>query len=175
MAGSAPLDPDLIANLDPNSAGILGQAPRVDPFHVRQVNEDEMVEEVDMSGRPPERLQAEGIDGPIAVVGGGASVSSYKLHRAGLNVVCVPRSIENDIAATSVSFGFNSALSFTIEMLDRAGKRRSPRARLALSRSWASRPAGSHCRQGLPSAPTSSSSPRFPRTSRRWPRASKTG
>jgi 6-phosphofructokinase 1 len=31
----------------------------------------------------------------------------------------VPRSIENDIAATAVSFGFNSALSFTIEMLDR--------------------------------------------------------
>ena len=33
--------------------------------------------------------------------------------------MCVPRSIENDIAATTVSFGFNSALSFTIEMLDR--------------------------------------------------------
>ena len=33
--------------------------------------------------------------------------------------MCVPRSIENDIAATAVSFGFNSALSFTIEMLDR--------------------------------------------------------
>ena len=33
--------------------------------------------------------------------------------------MCIPRSIENDIAATMVSFGFNSALSFTIEMLDR--------------------------------------------------------
>ena len=44
----------------------------------------------------------------------------YKLHRKGLNTVCIPRSIENDIASTSVSFGFNSALSFTIEMLDRA-------------------------------------------------------
>jgi 6-phosphofructokinase 1 len=33
--------------------------------------------------------------------------------------VCIPRSIENDIAATTVSFGFNTALSFTIEMLDR--------------------------------------------------------
>ena len=33
--------------------------------------------------------------------------------------MCIPRSIENDIAATAVSFGFNSALSFTIEMLDR--------------------------------------------------------
>jgi 6-phosphofructokinase 1 len=34
--------------------------------------------------------------------------------------VCIPKSIENDIAATSISFGFNSALSFTIEMLLRA-------------------------------------------------------
>ena len=40
--------------------------------------------------------------------------------RKGLNTVCVPRAIENDIAATLVSFGFNSALSFTIEMLDKA-------------------------------------------------------
>ena len=44
----------------------------------------------------------------------------YKLHRKGLNAVCIPRSLENDIAATMVSLGFNSALSFTIEMLDRA-------------------------------------------------------
>ena len=34
--------------------------------------------------------------------------------------MCVPRSIENEIAATPVSFGFNTALSFTIEMVDRA-------------------------------------------------------
>ena len=51
---------------------------------------------------------------------GGRGLSIFhKLHRKGLNTVCVPRSIENDIAATMVSFGFNSALSFTIEMLDR--------------------------------------------------------
>ena len=34
--------------------------------------------------------------------------------------MCIPKSIENDIAATAISFGFNSALSFTIEMLARA-------------------------------------------------------
>ena len=65
------------------------------------------------------RLQAENIDAVISVVGGRGLSILYKLHRKGLNTVCVPRSIENDIAATSVSFGFNTALSFTIEMLDR--------------------------------------------------------
>ena len=66
------------------------------------------------------RLKAEKIDALISVVGGRGLSILYKLHRKGLNAVCVPRSIENDIAATMVSFGFNSALSFTIEMLDRA-------------------------------------------------------
>jgi 6-phosphofructokinase 1 len=117
--GLVTLSPQLIENLDPNSAGLLGQAPRVDPFHVRQVNDDEFVEEVDLSDQLLKKLQAEDIDALIAVVGGRGLSILYKLHRKGLNTVCVPRSIENDIAATSVSFGFNSALSFTIEMLDR--------------------------------------------------------
>ena len=117
--GLVTLSPQLIENLDPNAAGLLGQAPRVDPFHVRRVNDDEMVEEVDLSGDLLQKLQAEHIDAVVAVVGGQGLSILYKLHRKGLNTVCVPRSIENDIAATSVSFGFNSALSFTIEMLDR--------------------------------------------------------
>ena len=66
------------------------------------------------------RLKAEKIDALISVVGGRGLSILYKLHRKGLNTVCIPRSIENDIAATAVSFGFNSALSFTIEMLDKA-------------------------------------------------------
>ena len=66
------------------------------------------------------RLKAEKIDALISVVGGQGLTIVYKLHRKGLNAVCIPRSIENDIASTTVSFGFNSALTFTIEMLDRA-------------------------------------------------------
>ena len=47
--GLVTLSPQLIENLDPAGGGILGQSAWVDPFHVRTVNEDEMVEEVDMS------------------------------------------------------------------------------------------------------------------------------
>ncbi|PQP33829.1 6-phosphofructokinase, partial [Desulfobacteraceae bacterium SEEP-SAG9] len=91
----------------------------VDPFHVRQVNDDNMVEEVDLSDFLLERLKEEQIDALISVVGGRGLSVLYKLHRKGLNTVCITCSIENDIAETLVSFGFNSALSFTIEMLDR--------------------------------------------------------
>jgi 6-phosphofructokinase 1 len=118
--GLVTLSPQLIENLDPSAGGILGQSARIDPFNVRKVNEDEMVEELDMSDELLKKLKAENIDGLISVVGGQGLSILYKLHRKGLNTVCIPRSIDNDIASTSVSFGFNSALSFTIEMLDRA-------------------------------------------------------
>ena len=118
--GLTTLSPKLVENLDPSAGGVLGQSARVDPFHVRQINELEMVEEVDMSDELLKRLKTENIDGLISVVGGQGLTILYKLHRKGLNTVCIPRSIDNDIASTSVSFGFNSALSTTIEMLDRA-------------------------------------------------------
>jgi ATP-dependent phosphofructokinase / diphosphate-dependent phosphofructokinase len=118
--GLVTLSPQLVENLDPAAGGVLGQSGWVDPFHVRTVNADGMVEEVDMSDELLARLKAEEIDALIAVVGGRGLSILYKLQRKGLTAVCIPRSIENDIAATSVSFGFNSALSFTIEMLDRA-------------------------------------------------------
>jgi 6-phosphofructokinase 1 len=118
--GLVTLSPELIENLDPSAGGVLGQSPRVDPFHVRQINELEMVEEVDMSDELLKRLKTENIDGLISVVGGQGLTILYKLFRKGLHTVCIPRSIDNDIASTSVSFGFNSALTLTIEMLDRA-------------------------------------------------------
>jgi 6-phosphofructokinase len=113
------IDPGKL-NMDPNTASVLGQSSRVDPFNVRTVNELEMVEEVDLSDDLLKRIKAEKIDAVISIVGGRGMSILYQLHKKGLNAVCVPRSIENDIASTSVSFGFNTALTFTIEMLDRA-------------------------------------------------------
>ena len=114
--GLVALSPQLVENLDPATGGILGQAPAVDPFHVRTTNQ----EEVDLSDELLKRLKAENIDALISAVGGQGLGILYKLHRKGLHTVCIPRSIENDIAATAVSFGFNSALSITIEMLNKA-------------------------------------------------------
>ena len=118
--GLVPLGAQAIEHLDPAGGGILGQSARVDPFHVRRVNEHDFVEEVDLSDELLRRLKAEEIDAVISAVGSRGLSIFHKLHRKGLHAVCVPRSIENDIAATAVSFGFNTALSFTIEMLDKA-------------------------------------------------------
>lgn len=117
--GLIPIDPQIL-NLDPNTSSVLGQSAKIDPFNVRTINELEMVEEVDMSDELLKRLKAEKIDAIISIVGGKGMNILYLLHKKGLNTVCVPRSIENEIASTSVSFGFNTALTFTIDMLDRA-------------------------------------------------------
>ena len=118
--GLVDLNPHTVENLDPSSGCILGQSARVDPFNVRHVNELEMIEEVDLSDELLAKLKAEGIDALIGVVGGQGMSILYKLHLKGLNTICVPRSIDNDIAPTTASFGFNTALGFTIEMVDRA-------------------------------------------------------
>ena len=112
--GLLSLSPQLAAFQDPSEGGTLGQAPRVDPFN------DTTHGGIDHSDEILKRLKEENIDALISVVGNQGLDILYKLHRKGLHTVCIPKSIENDIPVTSVSFGFNSAMSFTIEMLMRA-------------------------------------------------------
>jgi 6-phosphofructokinase len=118
--GLVKLTPEIIENLDPYAGSILGQSDREDPFNVRKINEFDMIEEVDMSDELLKKLKAENIDAVLAVVGVRGLSIFYKLHCKGLNTVCIPRSVENDISSTALSFGFNSTLSLNIEMLDRA-------------------------------------------------------
>lgn len=111
--GLITLDPGLIENLDPATGGILGQAPWSDPLYEKDKEEELYVEVL-------KRLNEKGIDGLISIVGGQGLGILHKLHLKGFHTVCIPRSIENDIASTAVSFGFNSSLSITIEMLNKA-------------------------------------------------------
>jgi 6-phosphofructokinase 1 len=65
-------------------------------------------------------IRQEKIDAVVSIVDAQALAILFKLHRKGLPTVCVPKSAQNQVAATQLSFGFNSALSFTVELLDRA-------------------------------------------------------
>jgi hypothetical protein len=67
---------------------------RVEALHVRQVNEDNLAEEVDMSDHLFERLKEEEIDALISVVVGRGLSILYKLHCKGINTVCITRSVE---------------------------------------------------------------------------------
>ena len=114
--GLVPLSIERVENLDPATGGILGQAPHVDPFHTPTTNQAK----ADISDDLLKRLEEEKFEALISAVGNQGLEILYKLHLKGLHTVCIPRSIENDIASTAISFGFNTALSVTIEMLNKA-------------------------------------------------------
>lgn len=102
------------------ASSVLGTSVRSDPFNVRILNEDGFAEEVDMSDTLLNRIAEEKIDAVISVVESGALSILWKLSKKGLHTVSIPKSIQNDVASTMLSFGFNSALSFVAEMLERA-------------------------------------------------------
>ncbi len=117
--GLIDLTPATVDALAGSCGALLGNATRTDPFHVRSVNTENQVEEIDRSGELVERIDAEKLDAVISIVGPRALGIIFKLQRRGLKTVCIPTSVENDVAATLLSFGFNSALSFAVETIER--------------------------------------------------------
>ncbi len=58
--------------------------------------------------------------GALIVVGGdGSLTTALQLHRQGINVIGVPKTIDNDLEATAMTFGFDSAYSTVVDALDR--------------------------------------------------------
>lgn len=118
--GLVKLSLDFIETLSASGAPLLGTASCSDPFHVRTVNEHNLIEEVDGSDELLCKIQGQKIAAVISVVGIQPLSILFKLHRKGLNSVCVPASVENDVAVTQLSFGFNSTLSCAVELLENA-------------------------------------------------------
>jgi 6-phosphofructokinase 1 len=58
-------------------------------------------------------------DALIAIGGDGSLEIANVLHKKGLNVVCVPKTIDNDLDKTVVTFGFDTAVHFATECVDR--------------------------------------------------------
>lgn len=66
-----------------------------------------------------ETLEELGLDGLIAIGGEDTLGAAAKLHAAGLNVVGVPKTIDNDLGGTDQTFGFDTALQVATDALDR--------------------------------------------------------
>src|SRR5512136_682713 len=130
--GLVKLSPQIMESLIDTSGCIVGTAGQSDPFRVRTINPENQVEELDRSDELLERIKKEKIDAVISVVGSRALSILWKLSRKGLRTVCVPKSVENDVAATMLSFGFNSALSFVKEMLERCRQAAQSARRIAV-------------------------------------------
>jgi 6-phosphofructokinase 1 len=123
--GVVKLNPLAVEQLGAAGGSILGTGARIDPFRVRTVDAENCVHEVDRSDALLQLIRDAGIDAVISVVGASpvtgmhAMTVAFKLARKGLRTVCIPKSIENDVTATALAFGYNSALGYTAETLDR--------------------------------------------------------
>ncbi len=76
-------------------------------------------ETVDMVPTIVENYEKNGLDALVMIGGGGTAKNALKLLDAGLNVVHLPKTIDNDIAHTETSFGFSTALGIATEAIDR--------------------------------------------------------
>ncbi len=59
------------------------------------------------------------LDALVCLGGGGTQKNAYHLHKHGLNIITLPKTIDNDVAMTDVTFGFDTALGIATEAIDR--------------------------------------------------------
>jgi ATP-dependent phosphofructokinase / diphosphate-dependent phosphofructokinase len=120
-------DPEALINLDRDAVRgighlggtILGTTNRGDPFTYPQEREGRLVP-TDVSGRLIERFKELGIEALVALGGDGSMSIARKLIERGLpRVIGVPKTIDNDLRGTNVTFGFATAVATTTEALDR--------------------------------------------------------
>ena len=73
----------------------------------------------DMTGAIRNNLKKWGIDCVVCLGGGGTQKNALRLHKAGINVITLPKTIDNDVAMTDSSFGYATALDIATEAIDR--------------------------------------------------------
>lgn len=97
---------------------ILGTSNRDNPFKFR-VERNGKVDYVDMSDRVIDNLHAHGIDCMVLIGGDGTLTSARDFARLGVNIVGVPKTIDNDLSATDTTFGFMTAVDTATEAIDK--------------------------------------------------------
>jgi 6-phosphofructokinase 1 len=74
---------------------------------------------MDMTEVMVENYHKHHLDALVCLGGGGTQKNAFRLMEKGLNIVTLPKTIDNDVAGTDVTFGFDTALSIATEAIDR--------------------------------------------------------
>lgn len=117
--GVVRLDRNMVRNITHLGGTILGTTNRSDPFRQCVVGPDGAVVEQDRSDDLVARLRERNIEALIVVGGDGSLAIAHGLSQKGLCVVGVPKTVDNDLEATILTFGFDSAVAFATECIDR--------------------------------------------------------
>lgn len=113
-----PLTVESIAGILPRGGTILGTTNRGNPFHY-MVDEGGKQVTRDFSLTCIENAREMGMDAMVAIGGDGTLTIARDLGRLGIPIVGVPKTIDNDLSATEVTFGFDTALHVATDAIDR--------------------------------------------------------
>lgn len=102
------LDRPTVRGISPLGGSIIGTS-RVSPFS----------EEAGGPEGIKKRLDSLLVDGLIMIGGNGTQTVSHMMQEAGINVIGLPKTIDNDLAGTDLTFGFDTAVSIATEAIDR--------------------------------------------------------
>ncbi len=115
---TVPLTMESIAGILPRGGTILGTTNRGNPFKY-VIEKDGKSETHDFSLLCCENVRKLGLDALVVIGGDGTLSIARDLGRLGIPFVGVPKTIDNDLMATEVTFGFDTALHVATDAIDR--------------------------------------------------------
>ena len=98
---------------------ILGTTNKGNPLRFPIKQEDGSFIEVDRTDEIVQALKEENIDAVISIGGDGSQRISQVLFEKGINIIGVPKTIDNDLSATNRTFGFETAVQIATEAVDK--------------------------------------------------------
>ncbi len=113
------LDKQKVSGIHFQGGTIIETTNKGGPFSWPIKNNDGSWDEVDRSDEMIRKLQYMGIDGVISIGGDGSQRISQRLFEKGLNVIGVPKTIDNDLSTTDFTFGFQTAVQIATESVDK--------------------------------------------------------
>src|SRR5215468_7363419 len=114
-----PLTKDSVRGIAHLGGTILRTTSRGNPFHYPRKQADGSIVEEDRSDELIANARELGIDAVITIGGDGSLAIGKALCDKGLNVVGVPKTIDNDVSGTITTFGFDTAVNTALEAIDR--------------------------------------------------------
>src|SRR5215216_6036171 len=114
-----PLTKDSVRGIAHMGGTILRSTNRGNPFFYPRKQEDGSYKEEDRSDELMENARRLGIDALISIGGDGSLDIARRLCAKGMKIVCVPKTIDNDVSGTVTTFGFDTAVNTALEAIDK--------------------------------------------------------
>ncbi len=113
------LTPEVVKGIHFQGGTIIETTNKGGPFAWPVKNKDGSYSAVDRSDEMIRKLQYMGIDAVISIGGDGSQRISQALYEKGLNIIGVPKTIDNDLSTTDSTFGFQTAVEIATEAVDK--------------------------------------------------------